>query len=278
MKILKIKNIGLIIICFCLANIIAKGQAEINDTTISLDVVSLPVIGWTENWIGKPITYIFKVNWVSFELLEITGNVNSAILNNNIQYNFDWETGEIIVKINEIKPNFNKGVLFNIVVRILTNVYFYDPYDIFTITPKSISIGDSLINLEEKTAQISLNYTPTNLTYISDISFNYPNPFNYETKIMFSLNETQSVNCEIYNSLGVCVKRIPDKNEDYSSAFYYELINSNRQDIKIEESNILEKGLYHLLLRKNFIEIASDVYYLVFRIGDGYRLIKMGIN
>jgi len=278
MKILNIKQINLLIACFVLATLLANGQAIINDTTINNDVVSLPVIGSTANWSGKTVTYIFEVGWAQFELLDVIGGNNSAVINNSINFKYVWDSSQIVITIREIKPNFINGNLFNIVLKLLTRVDFYFPNEIFEITPKKIIVGDSIITLTEKTAKVNIDYIPANLTYIKDISLNYPNPFYYETNILFSLPEESSVNFDIYNPLGLCVQQIPDKKNDFGKPFFYEIINSNYQQILIENNNVLEKGLYRLRLRINNIEGASGIYYMSVRLGNMKRLIKMGVN
>ena len=278
MKVLEVKNVILLAICsIVLTNVAMANYAEIKDTTISTDIVSLPVYGITEDWGGKTITYSFEVNWASFELLEVVADSNSAVLNNSIKYDYAWQTRLITIVVNDIKPNFGAEILFNMVIRVLTRVDIYHPNEIFTITPKEIKIDDSVIVLAGKTARIEIEHTPNNLTYIEEVSLNYPNPFNYETTILFSLPEESNISFEVYNSSGKCVQKMPDKEKNYSNAFIYEFMN-NKLDIIAFENDVLEKGIYRLRLRINRIEIGNGVYYFVVRIGNNVRMIKMGIN
>ena len=274
MNLLNIKNVCFILICLLILNYVAFGQAEINDTTISNDLVSLPINGYTGNWEGKKIIYTFQVSWASFELIDVIGNANSETLNQKIQYTYDWQNYTIKVTIPSIKSNCD-GVLFNIIIRVLNYVDFYPTNEVFTITPKEIIVGDSVITLKEKTARVDLNYVPSNLTYIKDISFNYPNPFTHQTTILFSLPETNNVDIKIYNSLGSCIQIIPDKDNDYGNAFKYEIRNSQREVIKIAENNNFEKGLYSLYLIVNRWELSKGEYFLVIRVGDITKTIKM---
>jgi hypothetical protein len=107
---------------------------------------------------------------------------------------------------------------------------------------------------------------------------NYPNPFTYGTNILFSLSEDSPVSFEIYNFLGILVQSIPTKDEDGSKGFNYELSDSKRSTIDIEQNNKLEKGLYHIRLQVNKTYISNGVYYMVIRIGNTSRLISMSIN
>jgi len=271
-----IKNVILIIICLFLSSYLVKSEAIINDTTIDTDLVSLPVYGSTKDWSNQTITYTFKVSWARFDLLDVVADANSAILNNDITYRYDWQTNLITVTTNNIKPNFD-GVLFNIVVKVLTRVDYYTISEVFTITPMEIIISDAnnstSISLGTQTASVSLNYVQADLTYRSDVSLNYPNPFNNDSRILFSLSDSQPVNIAIYNPLGNLVQQIPGK----SGEFNYELTSSTHNTISIEDNNMLDKGLYCLrLIRTN--RLSDGIYYLVVRIGNNSRLIKMGVN
>jgi hypothetical protein len=272
-----IKKITLFIIFLLVSNFIIKAQAVIQDTTINTDIVSLPVYGTTADWENKTIEYSFKTNWVSFQLLDVVADNNSAVLDKEIEYKYEWENNSIIVTIHSIKPNFN-GTLFNIVIRVLPKVDFYFTGEFFEITPMKILVSDgedvSSINLGDKTAQINFNYIPANLTYRSDVSLNYPNPFSSETFLLFSLSETKEVNFEIYNVLGTCVQNIPG----IGNAFRYEIIDSKHNLIAITENNTLEKGLYRIKLIREHSKLAKGVYYLVVRIGDENRTIRIGVN
>ncbi|MCL2039890.1 MAG: T9SS type A sorting domain-containing protein [Bacteroidetes bacterium] len=280
---LKIKIIILILGCLVLLNIDAKAQqVSIKDTTITTDFVSLPVFGNTgEDWNGKTIEYRFSVSWASFQLLDVVADNNSAVLDKNIQFSYDWQERIISVTINSMQSNFN-GNLFNIVIKVLTRVDFYSPNEVFQITPTEIIVKDgntsNTIPLESPTAYVRIDYLPSNLTYIEDVSFNYPNPFLTETTILFSVNEKADVSFEIYSSLGRLVQRIPNKEDDsQNDGFRYELYDENRTTVQIEE-NKLEKGIYRLFLTAKKTEASVSVYYVVVRIGNNSHLVKMCIN
>ena len=269
----------IIILCLFLSSYYLKSYVSISDTTIKTDLISFPVYGYTEDWAGKTITYTFEEVWHSFEILDVVGG--DAVLDANIKYGYDYKTHLITITINSMQPNYN-GLLFNIVLRVLARVDFYYPNERCIIIPKEIIINDkgnlTNIELDNDTAEIKLNYVPSNLTYIQDVSLNYPNPFYYETNILFSLNEPNNVVFEVYNSLGMLLQTIPDNNKDYGNVFLYELINSERSNIPIEDNNNLEKGLYRIRLTLNRIELSRSVYYLNVRIGNDIRTIKMVIN
>lgn len=279
-------SIILIIGCLMLLNVNVKAQqVHIEDTTITTDIVSLPVLGNTEDWNGKTIEYRFKVSWPAFELLDVVAESNSAVLDKNIKFSYDWQERLILVTINSIQSNFSYGNLFNIVIKVLTRVDFYRPNEIFEITPQEIIIKDAsnsnTIKLESNTAYVRIEYMPNNLTYIEDVSLNYPNPFLTETTILFSVTEETDVSFEIYNILGTLVKKIPNKDNDFKyDAFRYEIYNMEHIAVPIEDNNKLEKGIYCLRLNTNKIEssISISIYYLLVRIGTNTHLIKMCIN
>ena len=280
---LKIKIIVLILVCLGLLSVDSKAQnVYINDTTITTDIVSLPVLGETKDWNGKTIEYRFKVSWAAFELLDVVANSNAAVLDKKIHFSYDWQEKLITVNVNSIKPNFD-GTLFNFVIRVLSRVDFYFPNEIFEITSTEIIVKDAnksdTIELKSNTAYVKVDYVPSNLTYIQDVSFNYPNPFLYETTILFSVSEAADVSFEICNTLGALVQKIPNKDDNFKNdAFMYELYDRKHTAVPIENNNKLEKGLYCLRLKANKVEASATIYYLVVRIGNNTHLVKMCVN
>jgi outer membrane protein assembly factor BamB len=74
----------------------------------------------------------------------------------------------------------------------------------------------------------------------------YPNPFNPETKIQFSIPESKKVNLSIFDSLGRMVKELMDKD--------------------------LQKGTYEIAF--NAGSLSGGIYYSVLRTGDVMKVCK----
>jgi hypothetical protein len=81
-----------------------------------------------------------------------------------------------------------------------------------------------MANPEIQTALNAIGFVPDSTTDVNDeiqsvsdfkIIGNYPNPFNPNTTIVFNLPERNSVQIDIYNSLGQIVKEI--KSEEFNS-------------------------------------------------------------
>jgi len=71
---------------------------------------------------------------------------------------------------------------------------------------------------------------------------NYPNPFNMETNIEFSIQNSSLVNITIYNTLGQLVKTIVNENKpagEYAAKW----------DGKNESGNIVSSGIYYYFLQ-----------------------------
>ena len=125
------------------------------------------------------------------------------------------------------------------IVRVLiVFVQFKDNQGLESLPSKSVSATVEGALLEKKgTHELNMN---KDVTY--DLEPNYPNPFNPETSIKFSIEEKSSINLTVYNMTGQLVTEIASG--VYKRGFYQEKFNGNS----------LPSGVYILRLTAQSLE------------------------
>lgn len=255
----------------------AEFTVEIKDTTVKTDYILMPINGTTGgNLSGKTVEYFFELNWLPMEILSINSKDTYAVKGDNITYSFSDSSRILKVSCKNISSNFT-GTLFEINFRLLPYVDFYNEWKKeLTIQPKKIRIysskdNDTTIQLDNKTASIKIDTIKSNQTYIENISVNYPNPFNNETLMFFSVLEPTTAKAYLYNFAGGIVQNIPD---DLEGAVFVKCFDSYNNEIKITSDYKFLKGVYKIVLKANPEKITVGQYRFLFETNK----IKSSIN
>jgi hypothetical protein len=260
---------------FSISTVNAQVTVLIGDTTTKNDCISIPVTGKTSDFKDKKVEYGFELNWVHSEILGIVAQKDYAL--NNESFSYLHETNMLTVSSENFASNFT-GTLFEINIRLLPRMDFFVLWEnTFEITPKYVKIisptgdTDSII-LDSPTASIYIDTINSYQTFIEDVSINYPNPFNYETVIFFSINEPTPVKMELYGFDGNIIQKIP---ADINGALEFEIINSNRDKIEFTNDYKFPKGLYKVVFRINRAVLATGQYRLLFETNKIKKLINL---
>jgi hypothetical protein len=99
------------------------------------------------------------------------------------------------------------------------------------------------------------------------VSLNYPNPFNYETRVFFSINESTPIKMRLYNSGGSLIQIIPNDNPLENCLNYYIYDSHNAEIFSMDNSYCddyeFAQGLYKIVFRVNRTQMNMGTYRLV---------------
>ena len=262
-----------------LFTVIAKAEItiSISDTTTKTSHISIPINGTTTNFFGKKVEYTFDLHWVHHELLGIITKNNYALNPNaNFSYSFDFESRILTVSSENFRSNFT-GTLFEISILLLPRMDFFRPWErVFTITPKNVKVIDgndtATTVFTNPPARIFIDTVASNQTFREAVSLNYPNPFNYETVIFFSIYEPTPVKMELYAFDGSILQRMP---EDIDGALHFSFYDSSNNLIEMENNHTFPQGIYKLVLRINRVQLSSGQYRLSFITNKNRNLLNI---
>jgi len=249
-------------------NIFAEISVSVNDTTVKTDIFLLPVNGSTIEFKDDTVTYSFLLQETDYQLIEVIPNKNLNIKTEDFKFNIDYNQGLLKVTSTKFPSNFN-GKLFDLNLRLFPKVDFYTVNkNRLKITPTTVSINkkngsDSIIKLEEKPAYITIDTVFLRQTFKEGVSFNYPNPFYYETNVFFSILEKTTLKIYVHSYQGGLIQTIPvdivgDK------ALNYKFYNSANELLQVKEGYEFAKGIYKLVLNPNAFVMPIGQYRLLF--------------
>jgi hypothetical protein len=230
-----------------------------NDTT-NTDFLSIPIYGSTANWTGKTAEYTFQLGYAQCNILEIVANSDYALKANTASFTYDWWERTLVVKVTDIAPNFN-GTLFAINVELSPRMDFYGIWEqSITIEPKTVRVygngTDTTIALSG-VATILIDKENPDQTFREDISLNYPNPFNYETIVFFSIDKPSKIEAKLFSFSGEIVQNIP---KDTKGPLLFTIYDSFNKEISEPADYEFPQGIYKIIFRVNAQMLAVGHY------------------
>ncbi len=247
---------------------------SIHDTIAKSGVITLPVYGSTANISGN-IEYTLKLSGAECSIFSIAGGQQFGFIDPLPAYNLTVNTDgsrNLHVRSSSVQPNFS-GILFEIKISIFPKVDFYSKYNIqLEISPMFFAVDSAKTDFDSvKSGIITIQPTQAIQTYNEEFSYNYPNPFSYETEIFFSIDEETPITIYIYNYNGDEVQRIPYNDMN----FYCTFVTPTGEVLKIDESYKFKRGLYKLVLRPKPTTLEMGSYYLVFETNKNKHTLNM---
>ncbi len=195
-----------------------------------------------------------KYNKTQLNIINVFSDENNIFMEPVLKfYSIDANPDSIILVIKSKRINSAGKDFCNIKLSALFN-----QDSIFQLKPTNLIINGKKADSTFKTGNIRLLKTIK-----SEISFAYPNPFGYETKVGFTLFDEKEVSINIYNSSGRMVKNI-DKNYEYPEFIF---LDSESQVIRFHPEEKQTKGRYYMNWQPKIGFWPSGVYYIVFNIG-----------
>lgn len=244
---------------------IAQLSISVPDTVLQRGIVyEIPVSGKLN--IGKINNFkaVFKYNSLMLDVKSIHGASELGIENDIIQIsnlNNVWTDLEIEISADKIKDNF-EGILFYIQAEALAA-----PDSVTLFSPLSLTIDGVLqTNTLFKAGRIIVPPPFVQKSNQDGIGLNYPNPFDGESSLKFTLEDSTSIEFDIFTSTGGLVCNLPEIN-DYVKFTVYD--NSGKYVSFGTDKNILSKGTYELKLRPNRNFFSTGIYYIVMKTSRG---------
>jgi hypothetical protein len=142
-----------------------------------------------------------------------------------------------IVNPEFIAPNVDENTLFDIILIVDDGIY-----NNFRISSEPDTVVIEVINLVGSDGNL--------LPAVTELRNNYPNPFNPETTIEYSLKEPGNICLEIYNIRGQKVRTLVN---EFREAGYHSVIWSGRDF----NGNRVSSGIYLYRLNVNEKTVAS---------------------
>jgi len=216
--------------------ILENNVIKINQKIISGTAISLPPTIPQNLSVGPSRNNHPRLTWTANTETDISGY---KVYKKTIE-EFGWQYLATISSANfeDISETYLEdgglGYEHDVHYRVLAR----DDQGLESLPSKSVSATVEGALLEKKgTHELNINKTVTN-----ELEPNFPNPFNPETNIKFSLEEKSSINLTVYNMTGQLVTEIASG--VYKRGFYQEKFNGNT----------LPSGVYILRLTAQSLE------------------------
>jgi len=240
-------------IAFFSPQLSAQNSLGVGNETISRDsYVDIPLTGTISapniNSLKIEIVYDARI----IDIASAEGGSSFAIRESNPKFETDFtklDSANVTISTNDA-VSINNGIICNLKIK---GLVFSD--SVAYVLPIKLSINGSDVTTETSGGRITVTGTPIFPNFPDNLSYGYPNPFNYQVRFDFSLKDYSKVRVKLFNMTGLQVLD-SDNNKDMLSVF------DSETNLKIDDLNSLTKGRYYVLLMPKQNEIASGLYFL----------------
>lgn len=249
------------------SNAFAEISVLVKDTIVKRDIFLLPVFGSTTEFKGNTITYSFLLQETDYQVIDVIPNEDLNIPIEDFTSTIDYHQGLLEVTSTQFPSNFN-GKLFDIKLHLFPKIDFYPiSKNQLKITPQTISINkngtDSIIAANAEPAYITIEIEPLNQTFKEGVSFNFPNPFHYETTIFFSILDKTTLKIYVHSYGGGILQTFP-VDVVVDNLLNYRFYNSANELLEVKENYEFSKGIYKLVVQANPFVMSLGQYRLLF--------------
>jgi hypothetical protein len=237
----------------------AANEIFVKDTTLSrLYPAIIRIQGKLDNS-ADSVKITLKYDANQLNIIDVFSDENNIFMEPELSY-YKWGTDpkdyDLVITSKKINP---KGKYFcNIKLRALIC-----QDTIFRLNPVYLQVNAKKADAEF-TAGNFLVKNPITVTNKSEIGYFYPNPFDYESKIEFTLLEDAFVDIKIYDSFGLLEKTV-EKNYLSPEIIF---INSANTIFQFNPEEKLPKGRYYMNWQPRRGFWGSDAYFILFKIGN----------
>lgn len=254
----------LLLLILISTKVLGKNTIFIKDTLIPVgNIYEIPVYGNLENLPQGNLKLKISFNSLNLDIKGASGSNELGFENSQLvtitSFN-QWYNSEIVISTNKYKLNYS-GILFYLTIESLVG-----PDSITMLRPISLEIDGAVIDCEFQSAKITTRSPIVEQKFIENISLFYPNPFNYEATVKFTIEEDTKVEFLIYNYSGTKVFEIPSN----SNEIKFIIFNEKDEKIAIENPLVLKKGTYKIIIAPVLTKFSSGLYYFIMKTKKGY--------
>lgn len=253
------KNFKYIFILILLQIIPAFAQNYINipDSTLPRTglVYSLPVYSNIDLHNASSVKIKIYFNYYLIDIKNISGGSNNAFSDANPSFALDvTNPTQAVLEItsSQINPNYS-GTLCSINLETLAG-----PDSIAVFIPFYIEINQlqiSEVTFDNGTIRIGDPVYPVLNEGISHI---YPNPYSFAENVVFTIEDSTTVDFYIYSTLGQLATRIPGSN-----ILKYKFFDNAGQEIPSTNNYKFSRGIYRLYFESIPWKFSSSAYSIV---------------
>ncbi|HRS01564.1 MAG TPA: hypothetical protein P5545_03360 [Bacteroidota bacterium] len=237
--------------------VFSQNYISIHDSTLPRTgyIYSLPIYSNIDLKNANNVLLKIYFNYNLIDVKNIVGGTNYAFNELNPSFTIDATNPDnaiLQISSNQINPNYS-GVLCTISLETLVG---QDSIAIFS--PFYLEINATPINdISFSSGRIFIG-DPVYPVLHEGISQIYPNPFSFSENVIFAVEDTTTVNFNIYSILGQLVTEIPG-----SSMLNYRVYDNTGKEIPDITNYKYPRGIYRLYFESIPWKFSSGAYSIV---------------
>lgn len=261
---IKLLKMMLALMLFCSYQAIAADfSVSIRDTLIpSGKIYEIPVYGKIHSEATGEIAISFNYNGLILDVSTAKGSASLGFQDSDISTTTnatDWSDAVTTVRSSNYSAGF-EGILFYLTIEALVG-----PDTLALFRPINFKVAGEEVGAVFVSGTIRTTPPIVNQKYKEGIGNSYPNPFNSQANVKFTIEEESKVKFHIYSTLGRLVEVLPD-NAKYIE---YQVFNSKNELIENADEKMFEPGVYLLKFKPKNNEFSSGVHYIIMETKKG---------
>ena len=260
LKFMRIIKYSVFIFLLINSLLFAQNSVKINDTTVSRETVAdIPLLGTIQSDNLNTLTIELIYDARIIDLQSASGGIDYAIKESTPDFKTDFskiDSARVTITSHNASTVTN-GIICMLHIR---GLVFSD--SLAYILPFRLLINNEEVPAIYQKGIIKVPGIPIFPNFPDNLSHGYPNPFSYQTRFDFSLQETSSVKFLVYTMIGIKVVD-SDDSQGMLRVFSYD-DNSEKTDL-----SALKKGTYYVLFTPQNQEIASQYFIFVMKTDRG---------
>lgn len=236
----------------------SQNSITVRDTTIDRDkYYDIPLIGTIDNPNITELKIVFVFNSRVIDIQKAEGSPLFAIKEANPILTVDYANPDSAIATITAQnvSSIAGGVICMLSIRGLVysdSIAFINPINLF--------INGSVVQFDKETGYIKVFGPAIYPDFPDYLGYGYPNPFNYQARFDFSLENASPVIFELYNLSGLLVADSEGDNNEFFRIY-------TSVNVPVNDLTLLNEGSYYLLMTpRNYIH-ASGYYILIMKVG-----------
>lgn len=263
---LRILTTALMIMVLSGAPLISQIRIEVPDTTFprgAADRIKLEIIGTIGVSPIQNLTLVLAYNAKVLDITAARGGTNFAFRQDTLQLTKDFtslDNALVTITGNNVQQVTNGAIC----IIELEGLASSDSLS-FVKPEKIIINGTTRNDLEIRAGTIKVTGTPVFPTIYEGIGDNYPNPFDAQTKIDFSLKSKSKAKFMIYSSSGEAIGNSWSNDESIGFDFF----TKDGLKLQVNSDFMFDRGEYYLIITPVIWKFSSGAYFIAMETDKG---------